>query len=423
MRELTVSRRPIKLLVPLFISGLVAIVICTTALLARHITNLATAGTGDKVASFRLSGVNTITWIPNGHQLVVGSTGGVWLYDADTPHVAAQRLPGSTGAVRSLASSRDGVWLAAGLESGDILLWSLADDDQPRVLADHTLPVLHLVFSSDGTMLASGGGVTPSYVMCTPGDFRDTGVRVWDVVTGALIWHLEGLGEVRALAFNSDSAVVMAGTSEHCAGRDFHQGSILRWNAETGEALNRLAVRTPIAFAIDGRAAAAQTSGWDTPISMQVLDMDTGAQQWMADSALPGYPGGLALSSTGGFVIAAEVWDYGGLGHSMGVQVWNAGARAEMTLAASGPVALDPSGRLIATGNGPMNTRVRSTVPVDTLVRLWDTGRGRQLALLDGHDGRVRHIAFSSDGALLASGSAPLSDGEGNVIRIWSVEP
>jgi len=50
-------------------------------------------------------------------------------------------------------------------------------------------------------------------------------------------------------------------------------------------------------------------------------------------------------------------------------------------------------------------------------VRLWEASGGREILTLHGHHDRVHGVAFSPDGARLASASA---DG---VVRIWKTEP
>ena len=70
-------------------------------------------------------------------------------------------------------------------------------------------------------------------------------------------------------------------------------------------------------------------------------------------------------------------------------------------------LAFNPDGRVLATGGGYQNQ----------LIRLWDTQSGELLHSLPGHIHAVEHLAFSPNGAYLASASY---DG---MVRIWGIRP
>src|SRR5947207_1864656 len=66
-------------------------------------------------------------------------------------------------------------------------------------------------------------------------------------------------------------------------------------------------------------------------------------------------------------------------------------------------VAFSGDGKLLASGS------------VDQTVKLWDVATGKEKATLEGHLQAVRSVAFSKDDKLLASGSWD------NSIRLWEV--
>jgi WD40 repeat protein len=366
-----------------------------------------------------LGSIRTVMWAPDSHLLAVGAANGVRLYDADAPGTAPQRLRGESGRVTSLAVAPQGRSLAAGLENGDVLLWSPVEGHHLRMLEDHVFTVQHLVFNPDGTKLASGGGRMSARVAgCTSDDYQDTDVRIWDVATGELLANLDGLGEVQALAFDSRGDVVMAGTSEHCAGRDMMKGSILRWDVQTGARLSAWVVRTPIVFSRDGQAAV--TNRFDTP-GLQVLEPETGDRIWATTDASFFRDMQVDLGNN---VVAATAGHY--MGFCTGVQVWDATTGDELfAVPACNPIALDPRGRFLVTGRGEMETTDEGQQHVDNTVRFWSIPWGELIATLDGRDGWVSQIALSSDGVFMALVLEPDPYGVGlwedATVEVWDI--
>jgi WD40 repeat protein len=74
-------------------------------------------------------------------------------------------------------------------------------------------------------------------------------------------------------------------------------------------------------------------------------------------------------------------------------------------------VAVHPSGAQVASGGGRYNPTQRAGD--DTVIRVWDVATRQVLLRLEGHTATVWDLAYSPDGAILASSSAD------NTIRLW----
>ena len=123
---------------------------------------------------------------------------------------------------------------------------TFAQDLQYTVLEGHTNDVLSVVFSPDGSLLASGSW--------------DKTIRMWDAETGALLRTLEGHTEaVLSVAFSPDSSLLASGSWDK---------TIRMWDAETGTLLrtlegHRYSVNS-VAFSPDGSMLATSGSRDDT---------------------------------------------------------------------------------------------------------------------------------------------------------------
>ena len=108
----------------------------------------------------------------------------------------------SVGSTRPLAFSPDGRRLAYPIEDG-LAVWDLARDREDPLLEGHRGPVTWLLFSPDGTCIASGS--------------EDRTARIWDVGRGTVRVCLQHREAVRALTFSPDGAQLLTGGNDHYA--------------------------------------------------------------------------------------------------------------------------------------------------------------------------------------------------------------
>ena len=188
---------------------------------------------------------------PDGTQIAVASSIGIWLYDAQT-YQETDLLTDHTRGVRSCVYSPDGIILAGGGMDGTLLLWDVTTGELQTTLKGHERPIATLAFSSDGSTLASGA------------DYEDI-VQLWDVATGehraTLVAHTDG---IRAVTFSPDSRTLASGSQD---------GTVRLWDVATGE--HRIILRTAsvsaLAFSPDGTLLAVGSRAH----SIQLWDMNT----------------------------------------------------------------------------------------------------------------------------------------------------
>ena len=164
--------------------------------------------------------INDIAYAPNGTQFAVATSIGVWLYDTSTD-TELNLLSEGPDYVQAIAFSSDGSILASGgyLPNGVIRLWDTTTG-KLRDTIDVSEDILTLAFSPDGTILASSGG-WPNYP-----------IRLWDVAMRQLRdTRFDNTGSPYALSFSPDGKTLVSG------GRD---NTVRLWDVQTGELKNRL---------------------------------------------------------------------------------------------------------------------------------------------------------------------------------------
>ena len=199
-------------------------------------------------------------------------------------------------------------------------------------------------------------------------------------------------GAVRSAAFDRSGKRVVAGADN---------GTTRIWDARSGRVLRTLRGHkgpvTSAAFSPDGRFVV--TAGYDG--SARIWDAATGpARAVLRGHTEPVYAA--AFSPRGDLIVTAS---YDGT-----ARIWDtaSGRPIRVLDAKDGPVfgaAFSPDGKLVATANG-----------YEGGVYLWRVGTGRvqlRLEASNGGVGNVEDVAFSSDGALIATAA---SDGSA---RLW----
>ncbi len=190
------------------------------------------------------SGVNSVAYSPDGSRVLTGSGGNTArLWDAATGALI-RTFSNGTEQVFTVAFSPDGTKVLAGgfgfntetsTSYGAVNLWDAGTGTLIRSFNGHTLLVLSVAFSSDGTRVLSGS--------------VDKTAKLWNAETGALIRTFTGhTASVASVAFSPDGAKVLTGAGEP-------DNTARLWNASTGDVVRTLNAESGVlgvAYSPDG---------------------------------------------------------------------------------------------------------------------------------------------------------------------------
>jgi len=254
---------------------------------------------------------------------------------------------------------------------------------QTAHVKDGSSSVTAITFSRDGQILAAAG--------------QDGAIRLWSPTTGTLLGRLSVGGETRAIAFSPDGKSVAA--------VDFFDGAIRIWSLATRKPIARIVGRDDaseaLAFSRDGTTIAAAGS--------------RAIRRWNVASGRPRAPvtritnpGAVAFSQDASVVAAVD---------ADGVDLWRpATGRRIAHIADRTPNTAMPN--VVYEAAFSPDDSTLASVELGT-IRLWSVAARRQLPRLTPTDG-VSTIAFSPDGATIASTASALLPGEGHGIGLWN---
>ena len=335
------------------------------------------------------------------------------------------------GNLQSVHFSSDSRFVVAGAHE-----WSVWTD---RNSQSHKFPHLHptfpdsVAFASDGKTLASGSrnegikvwdvatpsqqpicfnpsGKNYSVSISTCGEFHATGidgntVNVWKIgkrVPRASFTPSDEKGEAMVAAFSPTSNLLACGDTE---------GSLHVWDVSSGNKQHLLIHK----LSNEGDWIKSVTFSATGKQLVSISNRGPKAQLWDLEGGeeIHEFPGHhihtVAFSPCGGFIAGSLFGE---------IRLWAASTyETLLTIRESQgcqkPFALtfSPCGQYLASGESWQRWRVK--VPI----RLWSVANGEAIASFWGHPTDIQDLAFSSDGALLASG------GFDGTILLWDMEP
>ena len=285
------------------------------------------------------------------------------------------RLTGHTTRVRSVVFSPDGSRLASSGYDGIIRLW-----DVDTGIETYRLPVttdIKMAFSPDGSRLASSG--------------YDGIIRLWDVDTGKETRRLtEHTSNFTAMAFSPDGSRLATGSAD---------GTIRLWDVDTSVEMHRLTGHTDIVWSVAFSPDGFRLVSGSSDETIRLWDMDTGKETRRLTVGT-GHLVSLALSPDGSQLASAS--------YDKTIPLWDldTGKETRRLIGHTGSVysvAFSPDGSRLVSGSH------------DQTVRLWDVDTGVETLSLNGPTSWVNTVAFSPDGRRIAY------EGGDGIIRLWKI--
>jgi WD40 repeat protein len=248
-----------------------------------------------------------------------------------------------------------------------------------QVLEGHTSCVVSVIFSPDGSQLASSS--------------KDGTVRLWSARTGDQLASFEsGSGYAASpVAFSPDGTRIMSGESS--------DGTLRLWDTRTREALPVLRSRRSRVDFVAFTPTDSPISVHDATVCVWHLDANTETR-----TVLKGHKHNitsLAFSPDGRKIVSGS--------EDCTVQFWDF-ETGTLLAAFRGHL-----GSVLSVSFSPVEDFLVSGSE-DRTIRIWNTRTGKVVSVLQGHSEPVTSVAFSPHGRQVVSGS------EDKTVRVWDVK-
>ena len=309
-----------------------------------------------------------------------------WYYLNTLCNQSLLTLYGHIGAIRSVAWSPDGRYLASGSDDHTVRIWDWLNVKPVSVLSGHTAPVRSVAWSPNGRQLASAG--------------NDATIRICDWANGKVGLTLMGhIGPVRAVTWSPDGQRIASG------GRD---GVVEVWDVTAGEQRHSLyckdrseAVRS-VAWSPDGQwLAAGQRSGTEGNYGVVTLwDMTTLQHRYLSDLEGHGTVNSVAWNRDSRLVASTQQWS--------AIKIWDRVTEKKDFMLC------DHVHNVHSAVWGADGQRIASAGD-DQTIKIWDLATQEVLTNLCGHWGPVYSVVWSPDMRYVASGSQDWT------VRVWDV--